>query len=231
MSGIQRYLSPANIFSAFLWYIWVTACRLHLESELCWTVVPWAALCAVRRLVVEAEFSQDWLALSLWVYSSSTVSACLYIIMLSYYPETVDWQKSFSILYVHIFFLYTYIKVLLTAYEHFLNGVKITIPTHSHLQEVFILSYMKAIEVCKKQSRNQCSTLLQTSWWSWLEGPTVRHFADHFGPFIMRRYGFQSLENLCALNQLPAVGRNSSFDPPLLPEQYPLSLKPALQPP
>lgn len=71
--------------------------------------------------MVEAEFSQDWLALSLWVYSSSTVSACLYIIMLSYYPETVDCQKSFSILYVHIFFLYTYIKVLLTAYEHFLN--------------------------------------------------------------------------------------------------------------
>lgn len=129
------------------------------------------------------------------------------------------------------FFLYTHIKVLLTAYKHFLNWVKMTIPTHSHLREVFILSYMKAVEVYKKLSRNQCSSLLQTSWWSWLESPTLRNFAGHSGPFIIRRYSFQLLENLCALNQLPAVGRNSSFDPPLLPEQYPLSLKPALQPP
>lgn len=61
----------------------------------------------------------------------------------------------------------------------------------------------------------------ETNCWSWLEGPTVQNFAVHCRPSVVRRYGFQSLENLRALNHLPVVGKKSS-ELLSLPEQHPL---------
>lgn len=53
----------------------------------------------------------------------------------------------------------------------------------------------------------------KTSWGSWLKSPTVNNLAGYCRPFVKCRYGFQSLEDLCALDQLPMGGRKCRDDP------------------